>query len=330
MKINCQIILLIQLIKYTQTPNFYPRSQISRRRKNKEYSKAKKKSTLVRTRRTKKKKQKLTMRNGQIKGIAQGGKGRITKTQGDLDKKTLAKNNGEILQKFLTSSLKYSNYREQQHTMNLLKMAFYKVPTQKVKIIHATYELLTSQDNILRQKKDKLRSYLQFNLQSMELFQFLDRQQRNNEKILSLFIGHLDKQKIKITEVKEILILRALGMAFIKNSHFSCEVTGTFVRILIQLANNSEIIKFIYALCYCIKLVKQKYWKTQKVLKEDDNGLGMNSYNMKCDDPSCPNALNSQNFEEVKEMKNVFCPIIKTRLQKFAKIDNHCMKTTKK
>jgi len=42
------------------------------------------------------------------------------------------------------------------------------------------------------------------------------------------------------------------------------------------------------------------------MLEEDNEGFGINSYNVKCDDPSCTNALNSSIYEEVKEIKNVY------------------------
>ena len=49
------------------------------------------------------------------------------------------------------------------------------------------------------------------------------------------------------------------------------------------------------------------------MLEEDNEGFGMNSYNVKCDDPSCTNALNSSIFEELKEIKNVYKFFIRIR-----------------
>jgi len=49
------------------------------------------------------------------------------------------------------------------------------------------------------------------------------------------------------------------------------------------------------------------------MLEEDNEGFGINSYNVKCDDPSCTNALNSSIYEEVKVIKNVYLFIIKIR-----------------
>lgn len=42
-----------------------------------------------------------------------------------------------------------------------------------------------------------------------------------------------------------------------------------------------------------VKLLLQKYSKTQKMLEEDNEGFGLNSYNTKCDDPAATNALNT-------------------------------------
>lgn len=54
-----------------------------------------------------------------------------------------------------------------------------------------------------------------------------------------------------------------------------------------------------------LKLILQKYQKTQKLTEDDNEGFGFNSYSIKIEDPSATNALNSSIFSEMKAIHDV-------------------------
>ncbi|CAD8094595.1 unnamed protein product [Paramecium sonneborni] len=198
----------------------------------------------------------------------------------------------KFFRKFFISILRYLNYLEYLNIMNLHQMVFYNM-----------------------QKKDNFLKYINLRLKTILALQsIIDGPASvfgidDKETMQRFYVCLLDiclNCKIKITEEEESLIIRIMDSGFIKKRHFPQEVTGSFVKILIQIAKNSEQIRFIYAICYCLKLMIQKFQKTQKMLEEDNEGFGMNSYNVKYDDSSCTNALNSSIFEEIKEIKNKY------------------------
>ncbi|CAD8157418.1 unnamed protein product [Paramecium octaurelia] len=267
MKINYKIILLIYLIKCTQGPLG---NQITRRRKKRGSQIKKKKVYSIQKEKDKKEIDVSQERNGQIKGL-------FKKVQDELQK-----HKGIWIKRpWLKIRVKFFN--------NILYLF------QSTQITSQIYQYLLSQTNKLRQKKDKLLKFINTRLKTILFCDqcLLDQHHffwRNDQEIMQRFdVCLLD---IWTNKKQKQLKMKILVSAFMRKRHFSQEVTGSFVKILIQLANNPEIIKFAYGLCYCIKLVIQKYQKTQKMLKEDDNGLGMNSYNVKCDDPIYANALN--------------------------------------
>lgn len=55
------------------------------------------------------------------------------------------------------------------------------------------------------------------------------------------------------------------------------------------------------------------------MLEEDNEGIGMNSYNIKCEDPSSTNALNTSIYLEINEIKNVLQFYIKLEIYQLSK-----------
>ncbi|CAD8176296.1 unnamed protein product [Paramecium pentaurelia] len=308
---------LVDLVNQIQIDTKFLPQELEKQEKEKKRAVKQKKREYFSQKEKDKKKQKLTKEEmAKQKKLLKEVQDELQEAQGDLDKKTLAKNNGEILSKMFYIYFKVLKLpRVSKYYESALNGILQYVHLINIELIQGIFECLLQSTNILRQRKDNQLKYVNLRLQTILALQsIMDGPASvfgidDKETMQRFYVCLLDiwtNQKIKITEEEESLILRILDSGFIKKRHFSQEVTGSYVKILIQLAKNSDNIKFVYALCYCIKLMTQKYQKTQKMLEEDNEGFGINSYNVKCDDPSCTNALNSSIYEEVKEIKNKF------------------------
>lgn len=75
--------------------------------------------------------------------------------------------------------------------------------------------------------------------------------------------------------------------------------------MMMQLAVKTDSLKFALGLLFGVKLILQKYTKTQKMVEEDNEGFGLNAYSTRIEDPSSTNALNSSIHEELEELKKV-------------------------
>lgn len=67
--------------------------------------------------------------------------------------------------------------------------------------------------------------------------------------------------------------------------------------MLILQGNRS--VQFQYTILFVIKMLFSKHSKLNRMLDTDNDGFGLNRYNVRIEDPQSTNAINTSIFEEI-------------------------------
>ncbi|KAM3135130.1 hypothetical protein pb186bvf_012776 [Paramecium bursaria] len=321
----------IEILRYVVIDTKYLPKNVDKEIKDKKRDLKKKKREFFSQKEKDKKKQKdnkeqIAMKRKILKEVQQDKE----EAQADIDKVTIAKHNGSILAKLFYIYFKIikSDTLSKFYNQALDGILQY-VHLINVDLIQNLLLVLVNAGKQLRKKQNKLNalSILDSRLQTVyTLTQIIDGPGQvfsmdDKETTAQLYTCLLDIANKKLEVQCEKLILQLLDSTFIMKRHFSQEAVGSFIKILAVIAvqqNNNQ--KFQYCLLFALKLLIQKYNKSQKMLEEDNIGYGLYCYDQIRDDPASTNALNSSIYEELNQIRK------STKDAKFQSLINKILK----